>query len=160
MQIFNSTVLAALFYGCEAWAPDAHHLQRLHVFHNRCLRSLLGVCRADHISNASLFRRCGTAEARTLLARRQLRWLGHLGRMGDERIAKQALYCTMRAPGRTRHPGCGAQRLADHFADLASKVLPPPAQLRKLFPAARGQRNWHAVCQDRALWHQLCAAFH
>ena len=98
-----------------------------------------------------------------MLAQRQLRWLGHVGRMSDERIARQALYITGvgEGSGGRRRPGAPTSRLAEHYSKLVSLFL-PTARIRELLPAgtvARGQRNWLSVCKNRELWHAECARY-
>ena len=161
MQIYNSTVLAVLLYGCEAWAPTGQQLQRISVFHHHCLRAMLGVRRADAIPCAELYRSCCTIDAASLVAQRQLRWLGHVGRMSDARIARQALYITGVGEGGRRRRGAPASRLAAHYNKLVLSFL-PTARIRELLPAdsvARGQRNWLSVCNDRELWRAECARY-
>ena len=161
MQIYNSTVLAVLLYRCEAWALTDHQLQRISVFHNHCLRAILHIHHADAVPRTELRRRCGTVDAASLIAQRQLRWLGHVGRMSDERAARQALYITgVGERGHRRH-GAPASRLAEHYSKLVSALLPTAriCELLHAGAAARGQRNWLSVCKDRELWHAECARF-
>ena len=69
----------------------------LEVFHHRCLRTLLGISRALHIS-----RHNGNEEVRSLaglieslvdmISCRRLCWLDHVARMNDDRLPKQLLF--------------------------------------------------------------------
>jgi hypothetical protein len=154
MQVYNCMVMSVLLYGAEAWAYNEEQLQPLEVFHHRCLRQMLGVRRSLRMAIPELLRRCGSRSISTMLAGRQLRWLGHLGRMGDERIAKRALYSTLAAPG-TRCRGRQPPRLGDMYMQLVQRHLPSRALARAGLP--RAQRNWHAACQDRTVWHRICA---
>jgi hypothetical protein len=154
MQIYSATVLAALLYGCEAWALSPAQLQRIAVFHRDRLRIMLGVCRAEHVSIAELCRRCRTADLPILLARRQLRWLGHVGRMVDSRLAKQVFYSTMHGPGRSRRRGRPSANLPAYYSQLVSKWL--HHGVLRAAGLGRGQHNWHAACQNRQLWETLC----
>ena len=42
-KVYKATVLAMLLYGAEAWTIKARELKRLSSFHNRCVRSMMGV---------------------------------------------------------------------------------------------------------------------
>ena len=41
--VYLSTVVATLLYGSETWAVKADQMRRLEVFHNCCVRGILGV---------------------------------------------------------------------------------------------------------------------
>ena len=41
--VYLSTVVATLLYGSETWAVKADQMRRLEVFHNHCVRGILGV---------------------------------------------------------------------------------------------------------------------
>ena len=43
--VYKAIVLAVLLYGAETWALKAEHVRRLTTFHNRCMRTILGVTR-------------------------------------------------------------------------------------------------------------------
>ena len=88
----------------------------------------------------------------TVLHRRQLRWLGHLGRMDSARAVRQAMYCTMWQPGRSRRPGTQAPNISGTYRDLVRRYL-PAAKLRR---AGMGrQATWWIACKNRALYKSL-----
>ena len=43
--VYRAVVLAVLLYGAETWTMKAVHTRRLNSFHNRCIRTILGVTR-------------------------------------------------------------------------------------------------------------------
>ena len=43
--VYRAVVLAVLLYGAETWTMKAAHTRRLNSFHNRCIRTILGVMR-------------------------------------------------------------------------------------------------------------------
>ena len=43
--VHRATVLSVLTYGAETWTLKAEHVRRLAMFHNRCVRTILGVTR-------------------------------------------------------------------------------------------------------------------
>jgi hypothetical protein len=152
MLVYTAMVTSVLLYGAEAWALTASQLQRLEVFHRSRLRMLLGVRRADRVSTVDLLRQCGAASIETMLARRQLRWLGHVGRMGSNRIAKQTMYSTLAAAGRRRRRGAPSANLCAHYQALVRQHL-SGRQLRAA-GLSRGATWWDA-CQNRPLYKGL-----
>jgi hypothetical protein len=49
-RIYGSLVLSVLLYGAECWPIMHSQLQRLEIFHHRCLRRILRVRRSDDVS--------------------------------------------------------------------------------------------------------------
>jgi hypothetical protein len=96
MRIYGSLVLSVLLYGAESWPITPSQLQRLEVFHRRCLRSILGVRRRDGISIEELLRRTQLCNIGTTIRRLRLRWLGHVMRMPGECVARQVLFGQLR----------------------------------------------------------------
>ena len=45
--MYRATVLAVLLYGAETWTVKAEHTRHLTTFHNRCVRTILGVKGVD-----------------------------------------------------------------------------------------------------------------
>ena len=43
--VYRAVVLAVLLYGAETWIMKAVHTRRWNSFHNRCIRTILGVTR-------------------------------------------------------------------------------------------------------------------
>ena len=66
--------------------------QRLNAFHLRCIRRILGISWQQHITNDEVLKRVGIPSMFSILAKRRLRWLGHVARMEDGRIPKDMLY--------------------------------------------------------------------
>ena len=70
-------------------------MQRLRVFHAQSVRAMCRVTRKHtwehHISSEQLRERLGLDSIEYYIARRQLRWLGHVLRMGPERLPRRML---------------------------------------------------------------------
>ena len=84
-----------------------------------------------------------------MIARRQFRWLGHMGRMGDNRLAKQMLYSTMAGVGRTRKRGRQPPTLCRKYNDLAKQRVCRGRLRENGFPVGS---TWYQLCQDRGAW--------
>ena len=141
VMVYQAIVLSILLYGAaESWALTANQLQRLSVFHTTCLRRILGVSRLDRVSNQALYARAGVSAMEELLRVRRLKWLGHVARMRDQRVAKQLLFAH-EVPGGGRRVG----RPQLCWADLARGDL--EARREQL-----GARRWFDVAHSRAAW--------
>ena len=44
-EVYKAVVLPTLLYGAEMWTVKADSVRRMRGFHNRCIRSMLGVSR-------------------------------------------------------------------------------------------------------------------
>ena len=91
-QVYKACVLSTLLYGSEAWTLMAHQENRLHVFHMRCLRKILGLTWEDKVTNEEVLTRAGITSMATIVKQKRLRWLGHVHRMEDTRIPKRLMY--------------------------------------------------------------------
>jgi hypothetical protein len=160
VRLYMVMVTTVLLYGCESWALSRIQLGQLEVFHRCRLRMMLGVRCARDVSTADLLARCGVSSIETLIHRRQLRWLGHLARMGPARMAKQVLYSTWVSG--TRRAGRQHASLPEAYASLVSRYL-SPAALRgglqhdhpeMLAHIPRGT-SWFTLAQQRNVFHRV-----
>ena len=84
--VYEATVLGCLLYCLHVLPLTTAHHQRIDVFHNACVRRILGVSRLvqweQRISTADLLQRFGsTVLPSDLLRHRRCQWLGHVARM-------------------------------------------------------------------------------
>ena len=92
-SIVYKAVVLGILYAVETWPIKQRKLHSLEVFHHRCLRTILGVSRAQqiaqHISNEEVQGRMGMpVPLDNIISNCRLRWLGHVGRMCDSRLPK------------------------------------------------------------------------
>jgi len=143
--VYRSTVVATLLYGSETWALKARQARRLEVFHNRCVRAVLGVSRhqqwRDHISSEQLAVQFGMCNGiGVFLVQHRLRWLGHVARMNDNRLPKQILFGELL----TARPSHGPKQ---RWRDVV---------LRDIQGLGLDALNWYDAAQDRSRWRDLC----
>ena len=95
MCINEGLILSILLYGCESWSLPKLLLNRLQIFHNRCVRAMCRVSmwhvREYRITQANLESRLQLEPFKFYLARRRLRWAGHVSRMPMTRIPRMLL---------------------------------------------------------------------
>ena len=77
-----------MLYGSETWATTSTEEKRLDVFDNQCLRRILGIKWFQRVRNTTVRERPGQTPVSLLRKTRQLRWFGHVSRMGQERLSK------------------------------------------------------------------------
>ena len=100
--VYRAVVLTALLYGCESWTLYRRHVKSLEQFHQRCLRRIMNIKWYNRVSNIKVLNKVKMPSIDALLLQSQLRWSGHLVRMGDDRIPKQLFYCELAEGHRQR----------------------------------------------------------
>jgi hypothetical protein len=142
--VYRSVVLAVLLDGSETWTIKTVHTRKLNAFHNRCIRTMLGVTRhqqwREHISSGQLAAKFGMSDSISdILMGHRMRWLGHVGRMEEHRLPKQLLFGELRK----KRPSHGTKkRWRDGvMADLRAMGV---------------EDDWYTLCQDRREWSALC----
>ena len=97
-RVYNTTLRAVLLYGCGSWTLRVNDNKRLSAFDHRCLRSISRVWWQLRISNAEVRRRVLKSEKNTeighVIVKNQLRWLGHVLRMDQNRLPRRALFAS------------------------------------------------------------------
>ena len=143
-QVYRAVVLSVLLYGAETWVLKAQHVKRLNSFHNRCIRTILGVTRyqqwKERITSTHLASTFGMQQLISdFVMEQRLRWLGHLGRMGNDRLPKKVLFGELRG----KRPCHGTKR---RWRDV----------VRSDMEAIGAGDRWYELCQDRKEWFELC----
>ena len=72
--VYRAVVLGVLLYGAETWAVKKEHSRKFEVFHNRCLRAIMGITteqqRTNHTNSVQESQMFGMEESmEDLLAR-------------------------------------------------------------------------------------------
>ncbi|XP_063592483.1 uncharacterized protein LOC134769674 [Penaeus indicus] len=125
----------ALLYGSETWPTYARQERKLHAFHMRCLRSILGITWQDKVTNAAVLARTGCEPLIQIFLTRRLRWLGHVRRLPDGRLPKDILYGELGSGART------LGRPLPRFKDVTK---------RDLISLNITPLNWEDLAEDRS----------
>ena len=89
IQVYTDVVIPTLLYGAETRFLYRKQIRLLERFHQRCLRSILGIKWLDYVSNVEVFKRASLPSLESILLQAQLRWAGHVSRMEDIRKPKE-----------------------------------------------------------------------
>ena len=112
VQVYRAVVIPTLMYGAETWVLYRKQIRLLERFHQRCLRSILGIKWQDHVSNEVL-KRANLRSIEFILLQMQLRWAGHVTRMEDVRMPKEVFSSELQEGKRDR--GAPRKRYKDQL---------------------------------------------
>ena len=104
LKVYRSEVLPTLLYASETGAVYQRNAKRLNHFHTSCPRKLLNIKWQDRIPDTEVLKRAGMQSVHTLLKLAQLRWIGIVTRISDERLPKKILYGELQT-GKRSHGG-------------------------------------------------------
>jgi len=91
--------------------------KKLEAAHHRWLRGILGITWRDKVTNEEIQKRTRQTLLKKVIRVRRLRWLGHVTRMDEVHIPKQALQ--WKVAGFKRRPG----RPRINWRDIVNKDL-------------------------------------
>ena len=142
--VYEAVVLSIALYGSETWSLTEELNRRLRCMHAQHLRAMCRVTRMHawehHISTQELGQRMGLQSIDHYVARRQLRWLGHVRRMDYE----------------TRLP----RRMLSSWVPQRRPVGAPTMTYgRSIFKALEkftvDTTYWHELAEDRVAWREM-----
>jgi hypothetical protein len=138
-RVYRALIEPIALYGAESWTLTAGVKNKLDVFDNECVRTILGIKWNDRINNEELRERSKQEPLSEKAASRIIRWAGHVWRMDDSRIARRI---ERWQPTGKRSRGKQKQR----WKDAAIGEV----RLR----GAKG-RNIEELAQDRSSWKRF-----
>ena len=100
LKLFNAIVVSILMYGCDSWKGLQEVEERVRRFESNCLRKIMKIRWYEHVNEEELRRRSGQQSVVEKIKIARWKWYGHVLRMSDERLPKQAL--NWRPDGRRR----------------------------------------------------------
>ena len=90
--LYEGVIVPMVLYGAEVWGMRIAERRKVNVLEMKCLRSLVGVSRMDRVMNEEVRRRAGIEmELASRADQRVLRWLYHVERMDEYRMARRVL---------------------------------------------------------------------
>lgn len=151
VRIYNAAILPCLLYGSETWTLLSDHLQKLEVFHMRCLRKITGVSLRQHLRNEEVRRMAGgSVTVEQMIRKRRLQWFGHVQRMDHTRLPLQVYKADPKGLGWKR-PRAGPRK---KWVDIIQKDVEPHLPRRR---AKCDAVKWAAEsAQDRDEWRSFC----
>jgi hypothetical protein len=144
IKIYQIIILPIVLYGCETWSLILREEHRLRVFENRVLR-IFGPTRAKvtgewrKLHNEELNDLYCLPNIVRVVKSRQMRWAGHVARMGEDRGVNRVLVGRPEGKkplGRTRH------RWEDNIKMDLQEV-------------GGGCGDWMELAQNRDRWRAL-----
>ena len=150
-KVYQACVLSVLLYGSECWTPLKKDLKKMDTFHNRCVRTVLGVSNrqqwSQRLSSAELRRRWGDTETASVkVMKRRLEWLGHLARMPEEHTPKMCLFSWLPQPRPRGGPRLRWRDLTGR--DLSDLKVPEESWYNE---AATSRPHWRSIYKEGLL---------
>jgi len=87
----SQVVISTLLYGAELWPLPVTQMKTLEAAHHKFQRRLLGITWKDNVRNEEIRKTTGRQKLELVIKERRLRWLGHVLRMEDSRVPRQAI---------------------------------------------------------------------
>lgn len=78
LRVLRSCVTSVLLYGTEMWRITSADIERLDVFHRKCLRRILDIFWPHTIINRELYKRARESPISETVKVRRWRWIGHV----------------------------------------------------------------------------------
>ena len=116
-KVYRAVVLSALLYGAETWTIYRFQVKKLHAFMIRHIRQIMNISWRDRITNVEILKRAGLPSMADMLITKGLRWIGHVHRMGRERLPRHLPYWQLEMEQRNQ----GRPRL--RFKDVTKRNM-------------------------------------
>ena len=137
LLIFKAVFVPILTYGHESWVMTKRVRSQAQASKMRFLRRIEGVTLYNKVRSSEIRKSLNIEPLVLRMERSQLRWFGHVSRMLQERLPKQALFA--KANG-SRPVGRPRTRWTDYIADLGwNRLGLHPSEMMK-------------VMEDREVW--------
>ncbi|XP_076031963.1 uncharacterized protein LOC143019868 [Oratosquilla oratoria] len=130
VKVYIAICLPILLYGSESRTLYSKQVRRLEAFHIHCLQCILGITWRNRVPHVDIFQTANTTSIESMIITHQLRWVGHVIRMPENRLPRQALYGELRDG--TRVTGGQKKRFKDQLKRNLKKCGIEPNQLETL----------------------------
>ena len=102
LMLYTTLVTPIAMYASETWKMTEGTAHKLDVFHQRCLRKIMGISWKDRVTNEEVLQRSNQIKLSIKVKDRRLRILGHTLRMPDRRHPRRSLEWTPNGGRRRR----------------------------------------------------------
>jgi hypothetical protein len=146
LKFFNLIVVSNGIYGCATWNLTKKQIHDLESIQLRLLKKVCGVrddSRASYQDVMKIAERagCPVVPLGCTIAKLQLRYLGHVERMGNSRIQRRILYGQLHLSKGKKKKGAPARNYRKAIADALKNFGYSPTQ-------------WQELAADRSGWRQ------
>ena len=146
ISVYAAVCLSILLYGSETWTVYRRHIKKLESYHIRCLQRILGLTWRDRIPHTEILKKANSVSLECSLAQRQLRWLGHVIRMPEDRLPRQVLYGELSQGQRSAGGQC--KRYKDNMRATLKKCSIRDDCLES---TASDRLQWRRECREGAI---------
>ncbi|XP_076029843.1 uncharacterized protein LOC143018369 [Oratosquilla oratoria] len=115
IKVYQAICLSILIFGTETWTLYKPQIRRLEGFHIRCLQTILNITWRDRIPHVSILQNASNISIKSMIVRRQLRWIGHVIRMPECRPSRRIGLLHGELRDGNRYPGGPKQRFKDQI---------------------------------------------
>ena len=143
IAVYTAVCITTLLYGAESWTAYRRHVRQLEAFHIKSLQKILRLTWQDKVPHTEILSRAGTVTIETMLAQKQLRWTGHVIRMGEDRLPHQILYGQLTTG--QRNQGGPMKRYKDQIKTTLKRCRIEPSTLEA---SARDRQVWRSKCKQ------------
>ena len=151
-KVYKACVRSALLYGAETWTLRKADLSRLDAFENRCARKFFGGKTELRSSTIRSMAHLG-GSLDPLLRQMRLKWCGHVFRMTEDKVTREALMFD-NATSWKRPPGGMRKTWRTTVAEDLEPILKPPRMRSDIW-----KRKWKDTCSeiatDRPRWRAV-----
>jgi len=95
VRLYESLVMSTMLYSADLWPLTSAQEEKLDIAHHKFQRRLMGITWKDKARNDDIRNQTKLQRMDLIIKERRLRWLGHVLRMEDDRIPKQAMHWQM-----------------------------------------------------------------
>ncbi|KAI5737636.1 hypothetical protein M8J76_015259 [Diaphorina citri] len=128
-EILQTCIFPTLIYGCQAWAMNQSHKQKIASTQNKMMRSILNIKLSQKIRTKNIENRLQVKRAEQIATELKFKWAGHMMRTNDNRWSKSLTEWIPRDKKRNR--GRQRKRWKDEIVEKAGKTWTRRTQNRE-----------------------------
>lgn len=141
IRIYKTIIRPTTLYGCEVWTLNQQYANKLLIWERKILRRIFGGIKEGEEwrrrTNEEVYELYKEPPITNIIKQSRLRWLGHLGRMTEERIPRRVFRET--AEGRNRRGRPQREWFQDVKEDLKALKV----------------KNWEELAIRRTEWKKI-----